>query len=131
MMTMIAPKMSMRYSEKARRYSGARIRIMAAMTTPTMEPMPPSTTMERIMADSMKVKLAGLMKLVLAAKMTPAKPAQQELRAKADSLTRARLMPMASQAISSSRRACRARPTREFFRREITTMVMMTAASTM
>ena len=61
MITMIAPKISMRYSEKARRYSGARIRIMAAMATPAMEPMPPSTTMERIMADSMKVKLEGLM----------------------------------------------------------------------
>ena len=104
--------------------------MVAAMTTPTMEPMPPSTTMERIMADSMKVKLAGLMKVVLAAKMTPAKPAQQELRAKAESLTRARSMPMASQAISSSRRACRARPTREFLRRLMTMMVRITASST-
>ncbi len=34
----------------------------AAMTTPIWLPMPPSTTMARMMADSMKVKLSGLMK---------------------------------------------------------------------
>ena len=61
MITMVRPKSNMRYSEKARRYSGTRMRMRAAMTTPVMEPMPPSTTMERIMADSMKVKLEGLM----------------------------------------------------------------------
>jgi len=31
--------------------------------------MPPRTTMDRMMADSMKVKLAGLMNVVLAARM--------------------------------------------------------------
>ena len=102
----------------------------AAMMTPAMEPMPPSTTMERIMADSMKVKLEGLMKVVLAAKMTPANPAQHEPSANAESLTRVMSMPMASQAISSSRRAWRASPTREFFRREMTATVMATAART-
>ena len=34
----------------------------AAMATPSCEPMPPSTTMARIVADSMKVKLSGLTK---------------------------------------------------------------------
>ena len=77
----------------------------AAMVTPSTEPMPPSTTMDRTMADSMNVKLAGLMNVVLAAKMTPANPAQQEPSAKAESFTLVRSMPMASQAISSSRRA--------------------------
>ena len=48
--------------------------------------MPPRTTIERIIADSMKVKLAGLMKVVLAAKMTPTIPAQVAPRAKAVSL---------------------------------------------
>ena len=38
------------------------IMTMAAMTTPIWLPMPPSTTMERIVADSMKVKDSGEMK---------------------------------------------------------------------
>ena len=78
---------------------------------------------------SMKVNEAGLMNWVLAAKRTPAKPAHAELRAKAVSLTWGRLMPMASEAISSSRMACSAMPTREFFRRVMTMMVMVTAMS--
>ena len=73
----------MRYSENARRYSGARVNTSAATTTPLIDPMPPSTTMDSTMAESMKVKLAGLMKLMRAASSTPAKPAQQEPRAKA------------------------------------------------
>jgi hypothetical protein len=42
---------------------------MAPTITPTMEPMPPRTTMQRMIADSRKVKLAGLTKVVLAAKI--------------------------------------------------------------
>lgn len=80
---MSAPNSSMRYSEKARRYSGARVSTRAATTTPLMDPMPPSTTMDSTMAESMKVKLAGLMKLMRAASRTPAKPAQQDPRANA------------------------------------------------
>ena len=81
------------------------MRMSAPMVTPRIEPMPPRTTMARIMQLSMKVNEAGLMNWVLAAKRTPAKPAHAELRAKAVSLTRVRLMPMASEAISSSRMA--------------------------
>ena len=47
---------------------------MAASTTPIWLPMPPSTTIARMIADSMKVKLSGLMKPCRAAKNEPAKP---------------------------------------------------------
>ena len=56
------------------------------MITPRMDPMPPKTTMDRMMADSMKVKLAGLIKVVLAANMVPAMPAQVAPRAKGGEL---------------------------------------------
>ncbi len=46
----------------------------AAMATPIWLPMPPSTTMARIIADSMKVKHSGEMKPWRAAKNEPAKP---------------------------------------------------------
>jgi len=60
-----------------------------------MDPIPPKTTMDRIMADSRKVKLAGLTKVVLAAKMTPTRPAQVEPRAKAVIFAFVLSMPMA------------------------------------
>ena len=46
---------------------------MAASTTPIWLPMPPSTTMARMIADSMKVKDSGLMKPCRVAKKAPAK----------------------------------------------------------
>jgi hypothetical protein len=76
MSTMIVPNRSMRYSLKVRKYSGSRINTKAPTMTPRMEAMPPNTTIARIMADSRKVKQAGLMKVDLAAKITPASPAQ-------------------------------------------------------
>ena len=49
---------------------------MAAIATPIWLPMPPSTTIARMMADSMKVKISGLMKPWRVAKKVPAKPAE-------------------------------------------------------
>src|SRR5262249_13861150 len=57
-----APKISIRNSAKARPNSGKVTSRIAASTTPIWLPMPPSTTIARIVADSMKVKLSGLMK---------------------------------------------------------------------
>ena len=66
--------------------------------------------MARITADSMKVKLSGLMKPWRVAKNEPAKPANMAPMAKAVSLVLVGLMPSARQAISSSRSASQARP---------------------
>ena len=72
--------------------------------------MPPSTTMARMIADSMKVKLSGLMKPWRVAKKDPAKPPNIAAMAKAASFMLVRLMPKDAQAMSSSRRASHARP---------------------
>src|SRR5690606_21629593 len=73
-MTMAAPNMSMRNCSNSRPNSGRRISAMAANTTPIWLPMPPSTTIARIRADSMKVKLSGLMKPWRVAKKEPPNP---------------------------------------------------------
>ena len=83
----------------------------AAMATPIWLPMPPSTTMARMIADSMKVKLSGVTKPWRAAKNEPAKPPNMAPMAKAVSLVLVVLMPSERQAISSSRSASQARPT--------------------
>ena len=49
----------MRYSENARRSSGTAVSTVAESTEPTMEPMPPSTTITRISIDFMNPKLEG------------------------------------------------------------------------
>ena len=84
-----------------------------AMTTPSCEPRPPSTTMARMIADSMKVKLSGEMKPCRVAKKAPAKPPNMAPVANAVSLTLVVLMPSERQAISSSRSASQARPDRQ------------------
>ena len=83
----------------------------AAMATPIWLPMPPSTTMATITADSMKVKLSGEMKPWRAAKNEPAMPPIMAPSANAVSLVLVVLMPSDRQAISSSRNASQARPT--------------------
>ena len=83
----------------------------AAMATPIWLPMPPSTTIERIVADSRNVNESGEMKPRRAAKNEPAKPANIAPMAKAVSLVLVVLMPSERQAISSSRSASQARPT--------------------
>ena len=85
--------------------------------------MPPSTTIARIVADSMKVKLSGLMKPCRVAKKQPAKPPNIAPIAKAESLTLVGLMPSARQAISSSRSASQARPTGSLRMRNVKKLV--------
>ena len=66
------------------------------------------------------------MKVVLAAKMQPTRPAHVAPRANAVSLVFVLSMPMAWQAISSSRSAIHALPMREFLSLLTTKMVKMT-----
>src|SRR5690606_16840963 len=101
--TIKAPNISMRYSLNSRISSGSRIITMAARITPNRDPMPPSTTMARMMADSMKVKDSGETSPWRAAKKLPAKPAKVAPMVKAESLITVGFMPSARQAISSSR----------------------------
>ena len=93
-----------------RKISVPPIMTMAAMATPIWLPMPPSTTIARMVADSMKVKDSGEMNPWRAAKNEPAKPANIAPMAKAVSLVLVVLMPSERQAISSSRNASQARP---------------------
>ncbi len=83
---------------------------IAAMATPSWLPMPPSTTMARMIADSMKVKLSGLMKPWRVAKNAPASPPNNAPIENAVSFVIVVLMPSERQAISSSRSASQARP---------------------
>ena len=84
--------------------SGTPIMTAAAIATPSCEPMPPSTTIARMVADSMKVKLSGLTKPWRTAKNEPAKPPNIAPSANAVSLVVVVLMPSDRQAISSSRK---------------------------
>ena len=100
----------------------------AASTTPIWLPMPPSTTIARMIADSMKVKLSGLMKPCRVAKNEPAKPPNIAPIAKAVSLVLVGLMPSARQAISSSRSASQARPIGRRRMRSVTQLVSSASA---
>ena len=102
--------------------------MIAARMTPTCEPMPPNTTMARMMADSIKVKDSGLIKPWRAAKKHPAKPAKVAPMVKALSLTAVGLIPSARQAISSSRSASQARPMGMRSKRLITNRVISTSS---
>src|SRR3546814_4371645 len=75
---------------------------MAARITPTCDPMPPSTTIARISADSMKVKDPGLTRPWRAAKNAPPKPANMAPMVKAESLKRVGFRPRERQPISRS-----------------------------
>src|SRR5258706_8885738 len=121
--TIAKPNSSMRYwvgskllpntafrKSSSRMISVPPIMMTAAIATPIRLPMPPSTTMATITADSMKVKLSGEMNPCRAAKNDPAKPANIAPMAKAVSLVLVVLMPSERQAISSSRSASQARP---------------------
>ncbi len=83
----------------------------AAIAMPVSDPIPPSTTMARMTADSRKTNDSGLTKPCRAAKKEPAKPPNMAPIAKAVSLVLVVLMPSERQAISSSRSASQARPT--------------------
>ena len=86
--------------------------------------MPPSTTMARMMADSMKVKLSGLMKPCRVAKKLPASPPNMAPMANALSLVMVVLMPSERQAIWSSRNASQARPIGSRRNFKVTRLVM-------
>src|SRR5690606_35118743 len=121
--TIAAPNSSMRNSANWRPNSGRVTRTIAARTTPVWLPMPPSTTIARMIADSMKVKLSGLMKPWRVAKKAPAKPPSMAPIAKAESFVLVGLMPSARQAISSSRSASQARPIGSRRRRSVNRFV--------
>ena len=91
-------------------YSGIPISTTAATTTPIWLPMPPSTTIARMIADSRNVKLSGLMNPCRVAKNEPANPPNIAPMANAESFVLRGLMPRERQAISSSRIASHARP---------------------
>ena len=83
--------------------------MIAANTTPSWLPKPPKTTIARITADSMKVKLSGLMKPWRVAKNEPAKPANIAPMPNAVTL-RLRRLPIgrAWEALREDEIACRA-----------------------
>ena len=82
-----------------------------------MLPMPPSTTMARIVNDTVNRNWSGLTKISFEALKTPAKPAVDAPRANASSFVVTVLMPFAAAASSSSRMAIQARPSRESWSR--------------
>ena len=123
MTTMAPPKTSIRHSSRPRNTSKPPIITSAAMATPSWLPRPPSTTIARMIALSMKVKLSGLMKAWRVAKKAPAKPPNMAPSAKAVSLVVVMLMPSARQAISSSRNASQARPSGWRRSRRVTQLV--------
>ena len=98
------------------------------MATPTVEPMPPSTTIARISADSEKFTDSGLMKPCRAVKRAPAMPPKKAPLAKAASLALVVLMPSERQAISSSRSASQARPIGNRRSRIVTQLVRSASA---
>ena len=139
--TMAKPNSSMRYwvgskslpntslrKSSSRMISVPPIMMTAAIATPSRLPMPPSTTMATITADSMKVKLSGEMNPCRAAKNEPAKPANIAPMAKAVSLVLVVLMPSERQAISSSRNASQARPIGKRRSRRVTAAVSSASA---
>src|SRR6185503_7823364 len=142
--TMPKPKMSMRYwvgskvepkislrKSMSRMISVPPIMGMAAMATPIWLPMPPSTTIDRIVADSRNVNDSGEMKPCRAAKNEPAKPANIAPMAKAVSLVLVVLMPSERHATSSSRSASQARPTGSRRNRTVTKAVSSASARMM
>ena len=76
--------------------------------------MPPRTTMATIIADSIKVKLSGLINACRVAKNAPAKPPKVAPIAKAVSFVFVGLTPRHFHAISSSLKASHALPTGNF-----------------
>ncbi len=94
-------------------------------------PMPPSTTMARMVADSMKLNDSGDTKPCRAAKNAPANPPNIAPMANAVSLVLVVLMPSERQAISSSRNASQARPTGNRRSRSVTNAVSSASARMM
>ena len=91
--------------------------------------MPPSTTIATTLIDSTRMKLSGLMKPWIAENMPPASPPKDAPIANARSLMLRVLMPIARAAISSSRTASHARPSREFCKRRLMTITAIRTIS--
>ena len=91
--------------------------------------MPPSTTIATTMIDSCSTKLSGEMKPWIEEKMPPATPPKLAPIAKARSLMRVVLIPIARAAVSSSRTASQARPMREFCSRSVMTMIAIATST--
>ena len=108
-----SPKIVNRYCAYSRSTSGTTTRMTAPSATPGMLPMPPSTTIARIVIDSSRMKLSGLTNPWRPEKMTPENPAVLAPRANARSFVVVLLIPMVWAASSSSRIAAQARPIRE------------------
>ena len=125
------PKMLLEEIEIAQQFRCRATMTTAAMATPIWLPMPPSTTMARMVADSMKVNDSGETKPCRAAKNAPAKPPNIAPIAKAVSLVLVVLMPSERQAISSSRSASQARPIGKRRSRIVTNAVSSTSARMM
>ncbi len=84
--------------------------------------MPPSTTIDTITIDSIRMKLSGDTKPWNEANIAPDTPPNDAPIANASSLTLRVLIPIALAATSSSRIANQARPMREFCSRIDTTI---------
>ncbi len=80
------------------------------MQLPEIEPMPPMTTMSRISYVMADLNVLAWTVVWYMASSAPEMPAKNEEMMNAMRLWWARLMPMASAAISSSRMALKARP---------------------
>ncbi|MNQ99585.1 hypothetical protein D3C85_1153270 [compost metagenome] len=89
----------------------------APRITPGMWPIPPSTTIARIMIDSSRPNDSGEMKPWKVENRPPATPPDSAPSAKASSLMLRMFRPIAAAAIESSRIATQARPIRECCRR--------------
>ncbi len=111
------PKIVRRYCAYSRSTSGTTTRMTAPRTTPGMLPMPPSTTIARMVIDSSRMKLSGLTKPWRPEKSTPENPAVLAPMAKARSFVVVLLMPIVCAASSSSRMAAQERPMRDLSRR--------------
>src|ERR671929_307615 len=81
--------------------------------TPQTLPIPPRMTIERMNAEMLKLKSFGNVELLNDAKYAPATPPKNAPVAYAQVLVRINGTPIAAAAVSSSRIAIQARPSRE------------------
>ena len=83
---------------------------VAPSTAPTIEPLPPTTSIERNTIDLSKLKSSGDTNCICVANRHPATAAYSPLSANAVSLTRGTDIPVIAVEISSSQTAIIARP---------------------
>ena len=112
--TIAPPKAIILYCSKSLNISVIPIKKIDARTTPVCEPIPPNTTIATMIADSINVKLSGLINACRVAKNEPAKPPNIAPIAKAVNFVFVGFTPKDLQAISSSLKASQALPTGSF-----------------